>query len=415
MNDKKQKDALSKEFEVYSLLFHDLFFTLFQVGITLLLFVGILNLSKHDQDELYPIDLHHEFYADSDGDRGNCDLGKLRAGETAFCDGNYTIKKDDKKLAGKSMFATKLSVYAKHMGYVTSDSFSVLLLWASYLAFDCEHFCQKMLNTMHSIARSLYNTHFVVQFIIIVTIISFINNLNINTITPFVTKIFEVLKFKKSTDKENIFLEMGYDLIINILCITLVLFLFFMVPLTIYYIVSLCKVLTENLSIQMNIISVFAVFLSVKSLILFVEFMQAQFGKDAIAETTKDKEDKALAVVTGGIQDKNMDKFKSFITSYIIYFIIPILVAFSKMSKLIGSLVPNMDPLHLPIRYKIIFISIILMSFYYPIKKDLDKNFPFSIIYAVFAILAVMLIIMQNQSSLSSPKTTFNIPKTGAT
>ena len=130
--------------------------------------------------------------------------------------------------------------------------------------------------------------------------------------------------------------------------------------------------------------------------------MQVQFGKDAIAAATNNKEDKALAVITGGIQDQNMDKFKSFITSYIIYFIIPILVAFLKMSKLTGSLVPNMDPLHLPIRYKIIFISIILMSFYYPIKKILDKNFPFSIIYAVFAILAVMLIIIQNQSSLTS-------------
>jgi hypothetical protein len=216
-------------------------------------------------------------------------------------------------------------------------------------------------------------------------------------------KIFEVLQLKKNTEKENLFLEMGYDLIINLLCITLVLFLFFMIPLTIYYIVSLCKILTENLSIQMNILSVFAVFLSVKSLILFVEFMQAQFGKDAIAAATKDKEDKAVAVITSGIQGENFDKFKSFITSYIIYFIIPILVAFSKMSKLIGSLVPNMDPLHLPIRYKIIFISIILMSFYYPIKTNLDKTFPFSIIYAVFAILSVMLIIIQNKSNLSNP------------
>jgi hypothetical protein len=397
-----KSDSLSKEFDVYSSLFHDLFFTLFQVGITLFLFVGILNLSKDKEDELYPIDLHHAFYADTDGDKGNCDLGKLRAGETAFCDGIYNIKKDEKNLAGKSIFATKLAVYAKHMGYVTSDSFSIFLLWLSYLAFDCEHFCQKMLNTMHSITRKLYYAPFILQFIIIVIIISFINNLNINTITPFIIKIFEVLKLKKKTEKENLFLEMGYDLIINLLCITLVLFLFFMVPLTIYYIVSLCKILTENLSIQMNILSVFAVFLSVKALMLFVEFMQAQFGKDAIAAATKDKEDKAVAVITSGIQAQNFDKFKSFITSYIIYFIIPILVAFSKMSKLIGSLVPNMDPLHLQIRYKIIFISIILMSFYYPIKTNLDKTFPFSIIYAVFAILSVMLIIIQNKSNLTS-------------
>jgi hypothetical protein len=406
--EQKSKESLSKDFEVYSILFHDLFFTLFQVGITLLLFVGILNLSKEKEDILYPTDLHNRFYADTTGERGDCDLGKLRAGETAFCDGSYPIKdnKDPKtgenlsSLAGKSMFATKVAVYAKNMGYVTSDSFSIFLLWLSYLAFDCEHFCQKMLNSMHSIARKLYDAHFIIQFIIIVSVISFINNLNINTITPFLTKIFKIMNIKKGLD-ENIFLEMANDLIINITCILLLLFLFFMIPLTIYYIVSLCKVLTENLSIQMNILSVFAVFLCVKSLMLFVQFMQSQFGKDAIKRQTEGKSDKAEAIATAGIE--NRAKFDSFLSSYIIYFFVPIIVAFIKMYKLITSLIPEMNPLGLHLKYKIIFISIILMSFYYPIKKDLDKQFkfPFSLIYAVFSILAVMLVTLQNKSALA--------------
>lgn len=401
--EENSKENLSKNFEVYSTLFHDLFFTLFQVGITLLLFVGILNLSKDNEDNLYPTDLHHVFYADTNEPKGDCDLGKLRAGETSFCDGNYDIKgKDTKNIAGKSMFATKLAVYAKNMGYVTSDSFSIFLLWASYLAFDCEHFCQIILNGMHSITRHLYDAHFMIQFIIIVSVISFINNLNITIITPFLTKLFKIMKVAQETNSENIFVEMANYLIINISCILVLLFLFFMVPLTIYYIVSLCKILTENLSIQMNILSVFGVFLTVKALMLFVEFMISQFGSDKIREQTEGKEDKADAIINAGIQDEG--KFKAFLTSYIIYFFIPIMVAFIKLYKLIISLVPKMDPLTLQLKYKIIFIAIILSSFYYPIKNNLDIKFkfPFSLIYVGFAVLAVMLIMMQNKSTLSN-------------
>jgi len=400
--EEKSKENLSKDFEAYSVLFHDLFFNLFQVGITLLLFVGILNISKDREDELYPTDLHHRFYADTDGKMGDCDLGKLRPGETAFCDGNYAIKdnppREGKNLSGKSMFATKVAVYAKNMGYITSDSFSILLLWFSYLAFDCEHFCQKILHGMHSISRKLCEADFLIQFFIIVTVISFINNLNIYTITPFLTKIFKIININQTKNHSNIFLEMANDLIINVCCILLLLFLFFMVPLTIYYIVSLCKILTENLSIQMNVLSVFAVFLSVKSLMLFVEFMKSQFGKDAIANATAGKDDKALAIATAKIQ--NVDAFKSFLTSYIIYFFIPIMVALVKMYTLVVSLIPKMNPLNLDLKYKLMFISIILLSFYYTIKEDLDKKFkfPFSLIYAVFAILAVMLISAQNKS-----------------
>lgn len=396
------KESLSKDFEVYSTLFHDLFFTLFQVGITLLLFVGILNLSKDKENDLYPTDLHNVFYADTDEKNGECDLGKLRAGETSFCEGYTITGKDKENIAGKSMFATKVAVYAKNMGYVTSDSFSIFLLWLSYLAFDCEHFCQIILNGMHSIARKLYDAHFMIQFIIIVSVISFINNLNINIITPFLTKLFKIMKIAQKTNTENIFLEMANYLIINICCILVLLFLFFMVPLTIYYIISLCKILTENLSIQMNILSVFGVFLTVKALMLFVEFMISQFGSDKIREQTAGKEDKADAIINAGIQDQ--EKFKAFLTSYIIYFFIPIMIAFIKLYKLIMALVPKMNPLGLDLKYKIIFIAIILASFYDPIKNDLDKKFkfPFSLIYIGFAVLAIMLITMQNKSTLST-------------
>jgi hypothetical protein len=399
------KESLSKDFDVYALLFHDLFFTLFQVGITLLLFVGILNLSKEKEDDLYPTDLHDVFYATTSDEKGDCDLGKLRAGETTFCDGyEVTGMKKDNNLAGKSIFATKLAVYAKNMGYVTSDSFSIFLLWLSYLAFDCEHFCQILLNGMHSIVRRLYDAHFIIQFIIIVSVISFINNLNITIITPFLTKLFKIMKVSQKKKNDNFFMEIANYLIINVSCILVLFFLFFMVPLTIYYIISLCKILTENLSIQMNILSAFGVFLTVQALMLFVQFMTSQFGRDKIRQQTAGKKDKADAIINAGIQDT--EKFNAFLTSYIIYFFIPIMVALIKMYKLVMALIPKIDPLSLHLKYKIIFIAIILASFYYPIKNDLDRQFkfPFSLVYAGFAVLAIMLITMQNKSTLSNPQ-----------
>ena len=402
-NDKKNENkSLAQDFDVYSLLFHDLFFDLLQVSITLLLFVGILNLSKEDAETLYPTDLHSRFYADTDDKTGNCDLGKMRAGETSFCDGRYEIKDFNEKLSGKSIFATKVSVYAKNMGYVTSDSFSILLLWLSYLAFDCEHFTQKMLKGMHNISKSLYDSPFILQFLIVVTVISLVNHLNINIITPFLTKLFNIFNINQKKNHNNILLEIANDLFINFACIFVLLFLFFMVPLTIYYIFSLCKILSENLSIQMNLLSVFAVFLCVKSLMLFVQFMQGQFGKDAIKKQSKGKQgkDQIMAIASAGIQHKR--EFDAFISSYILYFFIPIIVALAKIYKLITSLVSNIKILELDIRYKLIFISIILLSFYYPIKKDLDDTFkfPYSIIYATFATIAVILITYQNKSNI---------------
>ena len=48
------------------------------------------------------------------------------------------------------------------------------------------------------------------------------------------------------------------------------------------------------------------------------------------------------------------------------------------------------------------FVTIILISFYYPIKVDLDKKtkFPYSIIYGIITFMAISLITIQNKNEI---------------
>ena len=383
------------DFDVYSILFHDLFYSFLQTSTTLFLFVSILNLSKEKAEDLYPIDLNSKFYGD-----GSCDLGNLKPGESSFCD-SYIAKDYNESKAGKSLFASDLGTRAKNNGFITIDSWGVFMLWGSYLFFSCEHFTQIILNGAQQIGQSLYNVHFAIQFFIIITIVSIINNLNINYINPFLTKLLNIFKLFKVSKKNqsNIFIDISIQLFINCVSIFLLLFLFFMIPLTVFYVFALCRILTENLTIQMNILSTFALFLTIKSLLLFVQFMQGQFGASAISRMTTGIKSNA-GKANAGIQ--NGQAFQSFISSYILYFIIPILVALLKMFQLIVRLISNMNPLGLDTKYKLMFITLLLISFYYPIKHDLDYeyDFPYSIIYAVLSGLSVAYLIYTNKSQL---------------
>ena len=391
-------DGYRKSFEIYSVLFHDLFFNLLQVGITLLLFVGIISLSKEDSEKLYPTNLHNVYYGN-----GDCDLGNLTGGETTFCGSDF--KPDGNANDPKSFFATKLAGYAKKGGYATSDMFSILLLWFTYLAFSCEHFTQGMLKSMNNLGKGLDSTNPFIKFIIIVTGISLINNINVNTINPFLTRLLNIfnIRTKRKKNTQNFILEMFNNIVINVCSILLLLFLFFIVPLTVYYIVALCKSLIENLSTQMNVMSVFAIFLSTNTLVLFVQFMLSQFGSDKIRQQTQGKKGEAAAsaVLNAGIQDRN--KFNAFITSYCLFFIIPIIVSFTQLFKLVQKLASHMNPFKLGIVYNIIFMTIILISFYYTIQNDLDKTFkfPYSIFYAIIAVLAIGWYAKQNKKELA--------------
>jgi hypothetical protein len=388
----KSIDNDFKDFNIYSTLFHDLFFNFLEISVTLLLCVGIIDLTKKytNPEKIHPVDLHNKFYGD-----GTCDLGKMKSGETSFCDGYHVD--DTAGSEGSSVFATKLSTYAKNMGYITADSFSLLILWFSYLAFSCEHFVNTLLNMAHSLALTIFTGHIVKQGFFIIIILSLVSRLNIKYITPFLTDVFKIVKNK---DKNNIFLELTNTLIINFLCIMTLLFIFIMVPLTIYYIFAICKILSENLSIQMNVLTLFSLFLTLKSLALFMDFMDSQFGKAAIENQTRGKKNKAQAIARAGIQDKV--KFKAFITSYSLFFIIPIIVGLVKLYKLIILLFSNIDVMNVETKYKLMFIAIILFNFYYPIKEILDEefNFPYSIIYIVVCVILFGMIVYKNKQQL---------------
>lgn len=391
----KSIDNDFKDFNIYSTLFHDLFFNFLEISVTLLLCVGIIDLTKKypNSEIVHPIDLHNTFYGD-----GTCDLGKMKSGETSFCD---SYSKVDAGSEGSSVFATKLSTYAKNMGYITADSFSILILWFSYLAFSCEHFVNTILNMAHSFALSIFTkSHIAIQGFFVVIILSLVTRLNIKFVMPFLTDLFQIFK---SEDKNNIMLELTNTLIINFLCIITLLFIFIMVPLTLYYIVAICKILSENLSIQMNILTVFSLFLTLKSLALFLDFMDSQFGKAAIAKQTDgitSDRDKARAIARAGIQDKA--KFKAFITSYSLFFIIPIIVGLVKLYKLIILIFSNINVMKVETKYKLMFIAIILFNFYYPIKELLDDEFkfPYSTIYIVICVISFGMIAYKNKEQL---------------
>jgi hypothetical protein len=131
--------------------------------------------------------------------------------------------------------------------------------------------------------------------------------------------------------------------------------------------------------------------------------MISQFGSDVIRDQIGNKSGTAAAnaVINAGIQNK--EKFDAFITSYGLFFIVPIIVSFSQLFKLIKNLVTNIT-FNIDVVYKIIFMTIILVSFYYPIKNDLDKvlKFPYSIIYAVIAGISVATYAAQNKDSVAA-------------
>jgi len=353
------KSGFKSYFDHYSKFIHDLFFDLLQVLFTLGLFDAIINLTKYEANDLYPTNLHSKFY----GDDESCDLGKMYAGETRFCNEKYTSI-DAISEAGKSMFGSKLQTYAKNMGHLTSDSFSILLFWLSYTAFKCEHFSQNVLNAIHGITKKIVGFGMIINFIFFVIIASFIKYLNDQCIRPFLSKF---LNFSKNA---NILSELATDLIINVACIITLLFLFIVIPLSIYYIFSIFILLIENLSIQINILCIFALYLNVSTLQKLINFIQSQIK---------------------GINQDSISNFINFLSSYILFFIIPIVVSLIQLYKIFSLLLSNIQ-FGVDTKYPLIFFSIILITFYYTIKIDLDTihNFPISTIYGVLSILFII-------------------------
>lgn len=371
--------TVKTEFDSTYKLVHDIFFASLQIFVSILLFIGIINLTKYEANDIYPVDLHSKFYGDDD----KCDLGKLYAGETRFCNESYTSI-DVEPIAGKSLFGRKLETYVKNMGYLSADSFSIILLWLNYIAFNCEHFSQTILNATHEFTKKITGMGFIANLFFFLIIASFIKLLNNNAIQPFLEE-----KFKIYLSDRDIFKELTGKLCIYVGCIILLLFLFLLIPVTFYYIFAICVLLLENLSIQMNLLCIFAIYTSFSTFKLFIQLIinnSKNFNKDSINQLSDKVDYNKLT--------QNDKLNKDVTTSYLLFFIIPIIVSIGKLSQLIRSLFSNIS-FKIDRASGLVFLAITLMSFYDIIKKNLDSNpklfnFPFSIIYAVTSIVSVI-------------------------
>ena len=101
---------------------------------------------------------------------------------------------------------------------------------------------------------------------------------------------------------------------------------------------------------------------------------------------------KAQTVLKAGIQ--NQSKFKQFLTAYITFFIIPLVVCLMKIYKLTINLIKNMNPFPLDIVHRFVFVIIIMIYLYGPIKQDLDGpfGFPYSYIYIAVCVFTILII-----------------------
>jgi hypothetical protein len=120
----------------------------------------------------------------------------------------------------------------------------------------------------------------------------------------------------------------------------------------------------------MNILCIFAIYTGFSTLSLFFKFIQTQIS---------------------GVNSNFIQTFINFATSYTLFFIIPIIVSIAKLYKLFISLFSNIS-FNLDFKYKLIFLTIVLFSFYHTIQTDLDTTlkFPFSMIYAIVSIFSIM-------------------------
>jgi putative effector of murein hydrolase LrgA (UPF0299 family) len=101
---------------------------------------------------------------------------------------------------------------------------------------------------------------------------------------------------------------------------------------------------------------------------------------------------KAETILRAGIQNKT--KFKKFLSAYITFFFIPLVVCFMKIYKLTSNLITHMNPFSLSSVHRLVFVIIIMIYLYGPIKQDLDEpfGFPYSYIYIGVCVFTVLLI-----------------------
>jgi putative effector of murein hydrolase LrgA (UPF0299 family) len=72
--------------------------------------------------------------------------------------------------------------------------------------------------------------------------------------------------------------------------------------------------------------------------------------------------DKARDILRAGVQNKEL--FKKFLTSYLTFFLVPLIVSLMKIYKLVIVLVKNMNPFILDPIHKLIFVIVVFSYLY---------------------------------------------------
>ena len=108
----------------------------------------------------------------------------------------------------------------------------------------------------------------------------------------------------------------------------------------------------------------------------------------------------ASKVLKSGIQNKKL--FKYFITSYVTFFLIPLIVCLIKLCRVIYNLIKNISHLSLEPIHKLIFIIVIFMYLYDTIYYDLDLVYGFPYSYMYIAICAVTVFILGSRLNINS-------------
>ncbi len=105
---------------------------------------------------------------------------------------------------------------------------------------------------------------------------------------------------------------------------------------------------------------------------------------------------KSKKVASAKIQNKK--SFTSFISSFVVFFFIPICVCLNKMMEVMYNLLINFKIDKLPIVYKLIFMIIIFSSIAINIKKDLGSIFLG--VYSMFSLIAIFMFIINKKDDL---------------
>uniref|UniRef100_A0A6C0ESI9 Uncharacterized protein n=1 Tax=viral metagenome TaxID=1070528 RepID=A0A6C0ESI9_9ZZZZ len=282
----ESKSSIEATFDNYGKLFSALFVDITHIGIVIFVILCILNLINKDPDVLYPIDKSSTYYVSSKHD---CDLNTVMAGPNSFC---KPLSKSPSNTEPTGWFSKYFINYANNIGYLNGGSMSMFWLWVFFLLYEMEYFVNSWINTAHKISKSFMDTT-IVRFVTIFIGIHFITLAKDKYVSPFLLRLFKMDRRKKPKGKskydyiKNMLLDLPINLFISLFCIVFLVFVFLMIPSIFGFIFVLLKSLSMNMSIQVNVLSFFTLYLCFKTLKTFISFMYGQFDPKTIRKKRK--------------------------------------------------------------------------------------------------------------------------------